>query len=122
VGYSSGGDGIVDSWMFADAEGRLARLELSTSRDETIDRWEFYENDLLTRVEQDTTGDGIVDRWETFEEARLATAAFDENGNGRPDRRLTYGTAGTLTTIESDPDESGAYRTTTEVPRPPAER
>ena len=107
--------------MFADAEGRVARVELSTSRDETIDRWEFYENDLLARVEQDTTGDGIVDRWETFEEARLATAAFDENGDGRPDRRLTYDTAGTLTTIESDPDESGAYRTITEVPRPPAE-
>ena len=121
VGYSSGSDGIVDSWMFADAEGRVARVELSTSRDETIDRWEFYENDLLTRVEQDTTGDGIVDRWETFEEARLATAAFDENGDGRPDRRLTYDTAGTLTTIESDPDESGAYRTITEVPQPPAE-
>ena len=70
---------------------------------------------------KDTTGDGIVDRWETFEKARLATAAFDENGDGRPDRRLTYDTAGTLTTIESDPDESGAYRTITEVPRPSAE-
>ena len=57
VGYSSGSDGIVDSWMFADAEGRVARVELSTSRDEMIDRWEFYENDLdgvpgPTRVEQ----------------------------------------------------------------------
>ena len=117
VGYSSAGDGIVDSWMFSTAEGRLARVELSTSRDETIDRWEFYENDLLIRAEQDTTNDGVVDRWETFEASRLVTAAFDENGDGRPDRRLSYDLEGTLMTIESEPDETGAFTIATDVPR-----
>ena len=107
--------------MFEGADGRVARIEVSTLRDGTVDRWEFYEDDALARVEQDTTADGVPDRWETFTDGRVATMAFDDNGDDRPDRRLSYDPEGRLSTIESDPDETGAYTSTVEVPVPPGE-
>ena len=47
-------------------------IEVSTARDERVDRWEYYENDVMVRVEEDTTGDGQADRWSTFVDGVLA--------------------------------------------------
>ena len=84
-GLSRQGGDRPDTWAYSAADGRIARMEVSSTADEKkIDRWERYENDVLVSVE------------------------FDENGDGRPDRRLTYrGTE--LASIETEPDASGQY-------------
>ena len=109
VGMSRNNDGRPDSWAFAGPDGIVARVEVSSTRDEkAIDRWEFYRGAELIRVEQDTNADGRPDNWDTYENGNLKTAAVDENGDGRPDRRLTYAD-GALVLIESEPDASGAF-------------
>lgn len=121
VGFSRANTGRPDAWAYAGADGKVARVEISSTADEhKIDRREYYDASLsapngdatgaLVRAEEDTNGDGNVDKWETYEHGQLATVAFDEDYDGRPDRRLTYKN-GQLVLIESNPDASGAYRT-----------
>ena len=50
---------------------RLAKVEVSTRRDEKIDRWVYYEKGKLVRVELDTNHDGKVDEWQTYEDGIL---------------------------------------------------
>ena len=109
VGFSRNGNGKPDAWGFSGPDGKVSRVEISSTGDEhKIDRWEFYENDVLVRVELDTNDDGKVDKWETYENGAIKTAEFDEDGDGKRDRRLTYNGAA-LQTIESEPDATGRY-------------
>jgi hypothetical protein len=94
VGFSRANDGIEDAWSFADAAGATVRIDVSTKRDGKPNRFEHYENNILTRVEEDTDGDGRIDKWETYEGQRLASVAFDVRHRGTPDRRLVYGNDG----------------------------
>jgi hypothetical protein len=115
VGFSRKQDGHADAWAFSGPDGKVARVEISSTADEKkIDRWEFYEAGVLVRVEEDTNGDGRADKWETYESGAVKTAAMDQDGDGRPDRRLTYA-GGALVLIESDPDASGTYRKAVQV-------
>jgi hypothetical protein len=110
VGFSRKKDGKPDAWGYSGPDGKLLRVEISSTGDENkIDRWEYYEGEALVRAEEDTNGDGRRDKWETYKGGALATASMDEDGDGRPDRRLTYAD-GRLVLIESDPDASGAFR------------
>jgi antitoxin component YwqK of YwqJK toxin-antitoxin module len=110
VGFSRKQDGRADAWAFPGPDGKVERVEISSTADEKkIDRWEFYDAGALARVEEDTNGDGRADKWETYESGAVKTAAMDENGDGRPDRRLTYA-GGALVLIESEPDASGTFR------------
>ena len=63
VGFSTAGDGVVDAWQIIGPVGPTGRVEVSTGRDGRIDRWEQYENGLLSRVDEDTDGDGRGDAW-----------------------------------------------------------
>jgi hypothetical protein len=115
VGFSRRNEGKPDAWAYAAADGKLQRVEVSSTADERkIDRWEYYEGGAVVRTEEDTNGDGRPDKWETYEAGALKTAAFDENGDGRPDRRLTY-QAGQLVLIESQPDAAGGFARRVEV-------
>ena len=115
VGFSRKQNGKPDAWAFAGPDGKLARVEVSSTSDEhKIDRWEFYDGTGLIRAEEDTNGDGRVDKWETYENGALKTAAMDENGDGIADRRLTY-LAGSLVLIESAPDALGRFTKRVEV-------
>ena len=89
VGFSLAGDGIVDAWAFHDGQGRLIRVEVSTSRDGVVDRWEHYDDGALARVEADTDRDGRVDTWSTYRDGVLATTAADTDGDGFPDSPTT---------------------------------
>jgi antitoxin component YwqK of YwqJK toxin-antitoxin module len=110
VGFSRKQDGRADAWAFSGPDGKVERVEISSTADEKkIDRWEFYDAGALARVEEDTNRDGRADKWETYESGAVKTAAMDENGDGRPDRRLTYA-GGALVLIESEPDASGTFR------------
>jgi hypothetical protein len=118
VGFSRRADGKPDAWAFSAADGRIERIEVSSTAEEAeVDRWEFYDvsrtpgpegTGPLLRVEEDSNSDGRRDKWERYENGLVKTAEFDENGDGRPDRRLTYRGA-ELVLIETTPDASGAY-------------
>ena len=111
VGFSRRQTGTPDAWAFSGADGRIARVDSSSTADENrIDRREIYEQGIMVRSEIDTNGDGRTDQWETYDAGALKTAAMDENGDGRPDRRLNYGAGGVLVLIESEPDVSGTFR------------
>ena len=125
VGLSRKGSGQPDAWAYAGAGGRIDRIEVSSTGDETrIDRWEYYDATaapgadgagVLVRVDEDANHDGRRDKWERYDRGVLRTAEFDEDGDGRPDRRLTYdGTA--LVSIEVA-DGRGGYRKSSVVGR-----
>jgi hypothetical protein len=109
VGFARKKDGKPDAWAYSGADGKVERLEISSTGDEhKVDRWEHYDATGLVHAEEDTNGDGRIDKWEAYARGALKTAAFDENADGKPDRRLTYH-SGQLTLIETDPAASGAY-------------
>jgi hypothetical protein len=118
VGFSRKGGDTPDAWAYAAADGRIERIDVSSSSDAAhIDRSERYDTSVapgpdgtgpLVGVEEDTNHDGRRDKWERYENGLLASAEFDENGDGRPDRRLTYRGA-ELVSIETMPDASGVY-------------
>jgi antitoxin component YwqK of YwqJK toxin-antitoxin module len=115
VGFSRKQDGRADAWAFSGPDGKVQRVEISSTSDEKkIDRWEYYEGGVLVRAEEDGNGDGRPDKWETYEAGSVKTASMDENGDGRPDRRLTY-SGGALVLIESEPDAGGAFRKSVQV-------
>jgi hypothetical protein len=109
VGFSRNNTGKPDAWSFAGPDGKVARVEISSTGDEQkIDRWEYYDGAALARAEEDVNGDGRVDKWEVYENGAIKTAEFDEDGDGTRDRRLTYN-GPALELIESEPDTSGRY-------------
>jgi hypothetical protein len=109
VGFSRKKDGKPDAWAYSSADGRVERVEISSTGDEhKIDRWEHYGASGLVSAEEDTNGDGRIDKWETYDGGALKSAAFDESADGKPDRRLTYAN-GQLTLIETEPNASGGY-------------
>lgn len=122
VGISRAHRDRPDAWAYANREGRLERIEVSSTADEArIDRWEYYappppgaSEGALVRVEEDTNTDGRKDTWQTYESGALKTAEYDETGDGRPDRRLTYRGV-ELVSIESAPGENGKYTVFTRV-------
>ena len=85
VGFSLPGDGVVDAWAFHDADGQVARVEVSTARDGNVDRWEHYAGGDLMRVETDRDRDGRVDAWSVYENGILRESLTDSDGDGRPD-------------------------------------
>jgi hypothetical protein len=125
VGYSRTRGSKPDAWAYAGANGRVDRVEVSSTADETkIDRWEHYDpaspvdaahgTGTLLAVEEDDRGDGRPHKWEKYEHGVLVTADMDEDGDGKPERRLTY-RDGILVAIESQPDASGRYTRRVEV-------
>jgi hypothetical protein len=74
----------------------MTKLEISTHRDGTVDRVEYYEGAVRVRAEEDTNADGRTDKWEAFEGPRLASVALDTRQRGTPDRRVVYAQDGTV--------------------------
>ena len=109
VWFSRRNDGKADAWAFSGPDGKVQRVDISSTADEKrIDRRELYDAGVLVRAEEDKDGDGRADKWDTYEGGALKTSAMDENGDGLPDRRFTYA-AGKLVLIESEPDPSGRF-------------
>ncbi len=65
-------------------------MEVSTKRDGTSNRTEFYQSGVLVRVEEDTNGDGRVDKWERYESGALVSASFDTTKSGKPTTTIDY--------------------------------
>ena len=96
VGTSRAGDNTPDSWAYFDQTGAMTKLELSTHRNGTVDRVEYYQAGARVRAEEDTNADGRIDKWETYDGSRLASVAFDTRQRGTPDRRVLYAQDGTV--------------------------
>ncbi len=85
VGFSLANDGVIDAWVYRTYAGELVRIEVSTKRDGTIDRWERYENGQMVRVDLDTNGNGKPDRWQTYKDGILMDTFVDANEDGKAD-------------------------------------
>ena len=119
IGFSRLNDGVMDARVFYQAEGGLARIEVSTRRDGRFDRTEFYRDGVLDRTADDTNGDGQPDKWETYRPLpnagpgepayAITSSAFDDTGSGRPERRFIYGPGGVISRVEVDSDGDGTF-------------
>lgn len=89
VGGSTQGDGREDTWArVVDGD---THVDLSTRRDNIVDRREVYRGGVLVRAESDTNYDGLPDTWEEFEQGVLARLLLDDDKrHGRPTRRIVY--------------------------------
>jgi hypothetical protein len=109
-------DGVIDSWVYLDSEGRLRRQENDYDRDGRVDEvalyqggqlterqrattlagkldtWHFYEAGKVSRTERDSNGDDYVDQWWEYPAGRQAECPLihsDVDGDGRPDPGAT---------------------------------
>jgi hypothetical protein len=106
IGGSRARDGREDTWAYLKQDE--VRVDISSRRDGTVDRREFFRAGVLTRAERDTNRDGAMDTWEEYDQGRLSAWLVDERGSGRPTRRLEYGGNGGVR-IEVDPDGDGMF-------------
>lgn len=114
-------DGVVDVWVYYDANGQVRRRETDYDRDGRIDEievrqagqivsreraatlagkldtWQFFEGGVLVRGERDANGDGIVDQWWEYSDAahpECGVVHSDTDGDGRPDPGATVDVCG----------------------------
>src|SRR5258708_39559607 len=78
VGFSRQQDGRPDAWAFPGPDGKIVRVEISSTADEKkVDRWEYYEAGVVVRGGEEGNGDGSVDKWEEHESRATETVALD---------------------------------------------
>src|SRR5690606_6548035 len=106
-------DGVADSWLYFEPDGKLRRRERDYDRDGRIDEialfrggvlvekqlstlltnkldtWEYYEGGRLARAERDSDGDRLVDQWWEYEKPGCPLIHADANRDGRPDPQVT---------------------------------
>ena len=105
-------DGLMDSFIYYEADGRerrresdfdrdgrpdeiayyaggvVERKERETNYDGKLDTWDYYQAGALVRRERDSDGDKIIDQWWQFRDPndpRCAVVASDRNADGQPD-------------------------------------
>lgn len=105
-------DGVVDAWVYYDAQGKVSRRENDYDRDGNtdeiilylggvtvekrratamvgrIDTWHFYRFGKLSKTERDADGDAIIDQWWEYpkpDHPECPLIHADTNGDGRPD-------------------------------------
>jgi len=114
-------DGVVDSWIYSDAAGNVARRENDYDRDGRIDEisiyqggvlvekqrattlvgrldtWHFYQAGKLARTERDSDGDALIDQWWEYpkpDQPECPLIHSDVDGDGRPDPGATVSVCG----------------------------
>lgn len=102
VGFSRARNGRADTWAFADAAGRIVRVEAAPNGDGRVTRIEHYQGPALTGVEEDSDADGRIDRWESYADGRLVRLSFDPAGSGQPTHTLRYQADGTTDVASPD--------------------
>jgi len=84
-----------------------------------VTRREYFLKGALQRTEEDTDHDGRIDKWEYYDGNVLTRVEFDLGGHGYADRRLVYGPDGNVLRVEADADGDGKFET---VPSAPARK
>jgi len=114
-------DGVVDSWVYSDPSGNVARRESDYDRDGRtdeislyrggqisekhrattlagkLDTWDFYQGGKLARTERDSDGDGMIDQWWEYpkpDKLECPMIHSDVDGDGRPDPGATVDVCG----------------------------
>jgi hypothetical protein len=109
VQLSRMGTGKPDTWVATFPDGRMVQRFSPTGDERKITRWETYIKDELVEVAEDTNKDGLPDKWEKHAGVPILSVEFDENFDGVRDRRMTYGAAGAIDLLETEPDGRGGY-------------
>jgi hypothetical protein len=102
-------DGVMDSWVYLDANGKVRRRENDYDRDGRIDEitvlnagvvtekdratmlanrvdtWEYYTAGKLARTERDSNGDQVIDQWWEYPTPGCPVIHADVNSDGKPD-------------------------------------
>jgi hypothetical protein len=78
-------DGKVDTWV-SFARGRVAKVEVDTTRNGMPDEARFYVVGKLSRVQLDVNDDGRPDVWEIYDEGKLQRRGVDLDHDGHVDR------------------------------------
>ena len=85
------GNGRVDRWEFYDADGAGSKVGLSRQDDGVMDAVAVYDEDQhLLRLEVSTHRDNRFDRVEFYQAGRLARAEEDTDADGAVDKWETY--------------------------------
>ncbi len=65
-------------------------VAIDTNKDGKPDRWEYYDNGVISRIESDTNGDGKIDEWVRFDHGKVVRVEKDTDYDGKPDRWVDY--------------------------------
>lgn len=105
-------DGAADRWeYYAASPNVIERAEEANGPDASgMTRREFYAGGAIRRVVDDIDLDGRPDKWEHYEQGLLTRVELDLVGKGYPSQRLVYGRDGDVIRIETDPAGTGAFK------------
>jgi hypothetical protein len=91
IELDSSGNGAIDRWEFYDGQGRVTKVGMSRQDDGVMDAVAIMGSDQhLVRLEVSTRRDGRFDRFEFYQAGRLARAEEDSDGDGRVDKWESY--------------------------------
>jgi hypothetical protein len=91
IELDTSGNGRIDRWEFYDADGEVAKVGLSRQDDGVMDAIAFYgSGQHLLRLEVSTRRDDRFDRVEFYQAGRLSRAEEDTDGDGLLDKWETY--------------------------------
>ena len=83
-------DGIIDRYVYFDAEGNTRRVESDYDRDGRIDEVATYVKGVLVRKDREMNLDGRFDTWDIFENGKLVRRERDFDGDGKVDQWWTF--------------------------------
>jgi hypothetical protein len=89
-------DGVVDRFVYFDAQGRERRMESGFDTDDRPDEVSYYEGGVVVRKERQTNHDGKIDTWDYFDQGHLAREERDSNGDGFVDQWWFFSAAAGL--------------------------
>jgi hypothetical protein len=83
-------DGVIDTWVYLDASGRVRRRESDYDRDGRIDEVAIYKDGVLSERQRATTLAGKLDTWQHYRNGKVASAERDSNGDDYVDQWWEY--------------------------------
>src|SRR5262245_49573051 len=87
-------DGIIDVFVYFDAQGKQSRRESGFDRDNRPDEISHFQAGVIARKERETNNDGNIDTWDYYQAGRLVREERDSNGDGYVDQWWTFNQPG----------------------------
>ena len=85
--HDRNGDRTADAVILYGPDGKVRQAELDTNLDKVIDRWEYFDGDLLVRVGFTRHTPGVPDYWDVVAPDGTVTGReYDDDGDGEADR------------------------------------
>ncbi len=83
-------DGKIDQVAHFDKKGRLIRLEIDGNADGIMDRFQYYEGDVIKEVERDRNYDRQIDTWDFFEQGKRIRHERAATDTGRLEQIIVF--------------------------------